>query len=259
MAGLDWFDVLPLWLVGIVTLVVAIASLELGRRWSRRRVASELHEDHRAVGVIVGATLSLFAFLLAFTFGLAADRYEHRKALVLGEANAIGSAYANADLLPQPARGELQALLVEYVQARLRKDDDDALGNARSDQLRELLWNRTAHYVRENADSPRDATLVAAINAVSDFHTARLHQGRRDRVPRSIWLVLWLVTVLAMGSVGYQAGLVDRRRSPVSFVLVLAFSSVIVLIADLDRPREGLLRLSDQALRDVASTLHPTP
>jgi hypothetical protein len=258
MSGTSWYELLPLWAVGAITLLVAFASMAMGRRWSLRRRARGVHEDHRAAGVIVGATLSLFAFLLAFTFGLAADRYEHRKSMVLGEAKAIGAAYAHADLLPQPVRGELQALVVAYVNARLSPDDDDDLGNGRSDRLRKRLWARTATYAR-TAASPHDAQLVSAINVVLDYHTARLHEGRRDRVPSSIWLVLWLVTVLAMGSVGYQTGLVDTRRSPLAWLLVLAFSSVTLLIADLDRPREGLLRLSDRALRDVAATLHPTP
>lgn len=259
MTELAWFDASPLWAVGAITLGVAFGAYLLGRRWSRGRLARGIEEDHRAAGVVVGATLSLFAFLLAFTFGLAADRYEQRKQLVLGEATAIGNAYANADLLPPPDRARLQSLLKAYVDARLLADDDAGDGQARSDAIRVDLWQATAGYARAHPASPVDAQLVAAINRVSDFRTARLHQGRRDRVPRSIWVVLWLVTVLAMGSVGYQAGLVERGRSPLAFLLVLAFSAVILLIADLDRPREGLLRLSDQALRDVAATLQPTP
>ena len=60
------------------------------------------------VGAIVGAILGLLAFLLAFTFGMAASRFETRRELVLDEANAIGTTYLRAALLPEPHRVEVR-------------------------------------------------------------------------------------------------------------------------------------------------------
>jgi hypothetical protein len=251
---LAFFEQLPLWGVSVLTLCIAFASLWLGSGLARRRRRSGKHEDERAAGILAGATLSLFAFLLAFTFGLAANRYEARKATVLGEANAISTAFERADLMPEPDRGRLRQLLRDYVAARIEASDGDgsAGDETRSDALLRALLAQTAVVGRAAPDSPMAALVVSAVNAVSDARTTRLHQGDRDRVPRSIWVVLYLVTVMAIGSAGYQAGLLGGPRSPVAIALMVSFTAVMLLIADLDRPREGLLRLGTQALHDVS-------
>ncbi len=80
--------------------------------------------------------------------------------------------------------------------------------------------------------------------------------GLRNRIPGVIWVGLSLVTILAMVATGYQEGL-DGKRSPVATItLVLAFSAVILLIADLDRPREGWLKVSQQAMMDLQQKMN---
>ena len=75
---------------------------------------------------IVGSILALLAFMMAFTFGMAGSRYNTRRAAVLDEANAIGTAYLRADLLPDAHRAEVRALLREYVDVRLGVQRDPA-------------------------------------------------------------------------------------------------------------------------------------
>ena len=73
-----------------------------------------------------------------------------------------------------------------------------------------------------------------------------------------IWALLIGLTVVSMAAVGYQAALGNARRSPAMLALVLAFASVLFLIADLDCVQEGLIRISQQALVDVQKTMQPT-
>jgi hypothetical protein len=77
----------------------------------------------------------------------------------------------------------------------------------------------------------------------------------RSRIPFSIWVGLFAIALLAMASVGYQAGLSPTRRSPAMLALVLAFSGVLILIADLARPREGFLTVSQEAMTDLQRTM----
>jgi hypothetical protein len=92
---------------------------------------------------------------------------------------------------------------------------------------------------------------------VIDLHATRVQVGVRSRVPTTIWAALFFVALLSMLAMGYQMGLAGARRSPAAFALVLTFSSVLFLIADLDRPQEGLLRVSQQVLIDQANAMKP--
>ena len=91
-----------------------------------------------------------------------------------------------------------------------------------------------------------------------DLHAKRIQVGLRNRIPMIIWAGLFALALLGMAAVGYQAGLAATRRSPAMFALVLAFAGVLYLIADLDRPHEGLLRVSQQALIDVQKSMQTT-
>src|SRR5215469_16174147 len=111
-------DALPLWGLFIAILLVVLLSVECGYRLGRYRRNRHEQEKETPVGTMVGATLGLLAFILAFTFGLAAARFDTRRQVLLDEANAIGTSYLRAGILPE--RGEqIRGLLRDYVGARL--------------------------------------------------------------------------------------------------------------------------------------------
>ena len=94
-------DVLPLWGVFLAVLVLVLAAIEGGYRLGNYRHRQSGGEKEAPVGAMVGATLGLLAFMLAFTFGMAAERFDTRKQLVLDEANAIGTTYLRTAMLPE--------------------------------------------------------------------------------------------------------------------------------------------------------------
>ena len=103
-------DALPLWGFFVAVLFLVLLSVEGGYRLGQYRRRRSEQELEAPVGAMVGATLGLLAFMLAFTFGSAADRFDSRKQLLLDEANAIGTAYLRAGMLPdrrQEIRGPL--------------------------------------------------------------------------------------------------------------------------------------------------------
>jgi hypothetical protein len=77
----------------------------------------------------------------------------------------------------------------------------------------------------------------------------------RSRIPAAVWLGLYFVTVFAMAALGYHEGLTGSRRSPAVLALALTFSAVLLLVADLDRPREGMLQVSQQAMVDLRNSI----
>src|ERR1041385_3638084 len=105
-------DVLPLWALFVVILLVVLLSVEFGYRLGKYRRSRREEEKEAPLGTMVGATLGLLAFILAFTFGLAAARFDSRRQVLLDEANAIGTTYLRAGIIPE--RGEqIRGLLQE--------------------------------------------------------------------------------------------------------------------------------------------------
>jgi hypothetical protein len=203
--------------------------------------------------------LGLLAFLLAFTFGMAASRYELRRELVLDEANAIGTVFSRAALVPDPHRTEIRTLLRDYVDTRLENVESGTAGPdlARSEELQTRLWAQ-AVVVAEKNPNPITGLFVQSLNEVNNLHAKRVTLGMRNRLPMAIWGALYFTAVLAMVGLGYYEGLTSTTRSLASLVLVVTFSGVLVLLADLDRPQEGLIKVSQQALIDVRKSMTPS-
>jgi hypothetical protein len=262
MPPLSMLDMLPLWGVFLMTFVLVLISEESGFRLGKRR--SQRGEDAKdaAAGSMVAATLGLLAFMLAFTFSLAAARYDARRLLLRDEANAVQTAFLRADFLAEPRRTEIRALLREYVEMRLAgvRLSDPWPAIARSEEIHKQLWAQAVAEGRENPGSIMVGLFVNTLNELIDLHTKRVHAGVRSRIPPVIIHVLYFVTILATASVGYLAGLAGKRTHLVTGALILAFSSVMLLIIDLDRPWEGLLKVNQQLLVDLQKKLAaPSP
>jgi hypothetical protein len=58
-----------------------------------------------------------------------------------------------------------------------------------------------------------------------------------------------------MAMVGTQSAQSGARYFKMELALAVAFSLVLALIADLDRPQEGLLNVSQQAMSDLQTKL----
>jgi hypothetical protein len=254
------FDYLPLWALFVVTIVVVSLAVEGGFRLGRYRGHRPEHEQEAPVGSMVGATLGLLAFMLAFTFGLGASRFDTRKQLVLDEANAIGTTYLRAALLPEPERTKIRNLLREYVDVRLPKGvlTYEKINQAivRSEELQGQLWSQAVAMSEKTPNSVIAGLFIQSLNEVIDLHSKRVTVGLRNRIPGSIWVALYVVTVFAMVAMGYHTGLTGRRSLVANIAIILSFSAVILLIADLDRSQEGLLKVSQQAMIDLQKELH---
>lgn len=250
-------DILPVWLFVVLFLVAALVAYEIGYRvgawWQRRHEK----ESEGPTGVIVGSVLALMAFLLAITTGMAGDRFDTRRGLILAEANSIGTTALRAGYLPEPASSELHDILRDYARLRITGDDTAEIEAqvARSEELHADMWAIAEELAREQPESDVLAIFIESLNETIDLHTSRVAAGAYARVPVS---VLWLLVggvILSLGMVGYSAGLALRRSMISAVVLVVAMSAVMALVIDLDRPIGGLIRSNQQPLIDVAESL----
>jgi hypothetical protein len=249
-------DPVPLWILFLLTVAVTLGSVEVGYRVAQYRRKRAQEEKEAPIGAMVGATLGLLAFMLAFTFGMAANRFEARRQVVLQESNAIGTAYLRAAMLPEPMRTEARSRLKEYVDVRLEgvQPGKTAQAIAKSQELQNRLWS-LASAVAEKDRTAITSLFIQSLNQVIDLHAQRIMAGLQSRIPSAIWIGLYLLAILAMSSMGYHQGFTSTRRSLAVITFVLAFSAVLLLISDLDRPGEGLLKVSQQSMLDLKNSM----
>lgn len=248
------FDSIPLWALFIATVVVVLLSLQVGVLLGQRRRKEAEHEHEGAVGAVVGASLGLLAFLLAFTFSISANRFDTRKQLVLDEATAIWGAYQRAGLIAEPHRTEVRHLLREYVGMRTdlpMEREKLAQILARSEELQQQMWAHAEVLIASGHTTDIDANFCEALSEVIALHTRRITVGLQYRIPMPVWWILYLVTLVAMVMVGYQFGLSGPGSWRLNLALALTFTAVLLLNASLDRVSGGAVRVSMQPLVDV--------
>ncbi|HEY1908739.1 MAG TPA: hypothetical protein VGG91_22035 [Myxococcaceae bacterium] len=248
-------DAMPIWLVFPLVVAMIALSIEFGYRIARVRARKSEKERDAPIDSMVGPTLGLLAFMLAFTFGMAYSRHDTRKQFVVDEANAIRTADLRAQLLVEPQGSAIRKLLREYVDVRLNgvlHPSEFAHAVKRSEQIHAMLWLQVASLAPAATDR---AAIAAALVDIINLHTKRLNAVLHNRISGAVWLALYSLAVLAMGMLGYSAGMSGRRTGVATLILALAFSSVLVLITDLDRPRQGLVEVSQGTMMDLQSKL----
>jgi hypothetical protein len=257
----ELLDTFPDWILLLIASVLLWLVMELGYRFGKWRHDHMPDERDAPVGAMVGSILGLVALVIAFTFSFAASRYDARRLTILKESNAIGTAYLRARLLPEPQATEVAKLFREYVDVRIRAVTEHKPEEAvtRSAALHDLLRSQ-AVAAAEKKDNPLMASLfIQSLNEVIDVHSERVLVGMRSRIPIAIWAGLFGLSMLGMASVGYQAALTNTRRSPAMLGLVAAFAIVLLLIAELDRGQEGMLRVGQQSMIDLQQSMQPPP
>ena len=258
-----FFDLVPIWLLLIGTILIMILFIEFGFRLGQRSQSGSKKAQTSQVRAIMGAGLGLLAFMLAFTFSTAQSHFETRVQSLAEETRIARNAYMQADLLAEPARSQVKHLLRDYIKFRnpLNKIKNSEVSQKLdelleySEKIQHELWllvsGRSAESGGKQFDSGANDALMASVLALTDIHYTRLHSATMNRIPLTIWMTLYLMAILSMVIMGYQAGLTDRRSPVATVTLALAFSAVIILIADLDRPVMSLFDINKQLLVDL--------
>ncbi|MET0029371.1 MAG: hypothetical protein ABW101_17200 [Candidatus Thiodiazotropha sp.] len=263
MIGEQLLDRLDVWLLFILLVMVLFATAELGYHFGRRRQQragkSVFDKEEKQAGTLMGATLGLLAFMLAFTYGAANSIHAERKALVLEESNAIGTAWLRARFLQDAQVEVVDRLLREYVDTRIegaRSKDSEELSRAieHSERILDDLWAVTVKQVRTVKDTASIALFTAAVNEVIDLHSKRINAAHQ-RIPLIIMATLLFISLVTLSMMGYQSGLNGVRTLLPRIGLILAFSAVMLLITDLDRPGQGLISVSQRTMVDLQTSM----
>ena len=253
-------DFIPMWALYILTVLAMLATMEAGYRLNSALRRKAPDKTDAGLGGMVGASLALLAFLLAFVVGYGANINTERRHLVVAEANAIGTAYLRSGYLDEPYRTEARDLLREYTDLRLTAYEGTPIAKviARSEQIHNELWV-SAEKIAVESPLPTTSLYLSSLNEVIDRHAERVAVGVDIRVPPSVLLGLYVVALFATFLVGVQSGDGETRNYLAHIVLVLILSVVFILIVDLDRTQEGLLQVSQLPIMDLQRQLNAGP
>ena len=215
-------------------------------------------EDTREdFGTILAATLTLLGLIIGFSFSMSISRYDQRKTYEEAEANAIGTEYFRADLLPAADADKVRALLRDYFDQRVlfyttRDEEKLAQINLRTAQLQARLWSA----VRVPAAAEPSATSALAVSGMNDVLNSQGYTQAAwwNRIPVAAWILMAAMAGFSNVLVGYGAR--DRKAAPfLLLVLPLVVSISFFLIADIDSPRRGVIRVSPDNLTSVGELL----
>jgi len=222
-----------------------------------RRHAHQFRQGERHdFATIQAATLTLLALITGFSFSMAVTRYDQRKTLEEAEANAIGTAYLRADLLPGDIAPRARDLLRKYLQERIAfyEEGDEHTANdisRRTTALQGELWASVLPAV--STPTPITALAVAATNDVINSQ-GFTQAAWWNRIPTGAWAMMMLMAISCNLLVGYGG---QRKEVLALFILPVVTSVAFFLIADLDSPRGGMIRVIPQNLHAAAQAMPP--
>jgi drug/metabolite transporter (DMT)-like permease len=249
---------MPEWLVAVLFLGLMAAACEAGYRLGQRSRAAE--KTKALVPTITGSILALLGLLLGFTMSMSVSRFDVRRRLVLEEANAIMTAYLRMQALPAPESSELQELLRQYADSRLRVSqaalDVQKLqqGKEEDARLQSELWSRAAALARKDPQSVPVGILMESLNSVFDLQNSRWI-GFVAHLPEGVIYINALMGLLATLMVGYGFGMTGHRHPLSEAMLIVSITMVMAVIVELDYPHSGLVRVSQQPLIDLQRRL----
>jgi uncharacterized membrane protein YoaK (UPF0700 family) len=243
-------------LLFFVICVVLLLSYEIGFRLRARNHEKIGQDGDKQIEETRNQIAVLLSLLIGFTLSMALTRFDYRKQLVVDEANAIGTTYLRAMMQPEPTRTQASGLLRDYVDTRIamfgdaRADAQREASAKHSKQIQDQLW---AGAVAASKQSPTPITsiYVQALNEMIDMDGKRV-AATANRIPSNIWFLLGILSIMTTIVVGYGQ---RRRAALTTFVPVLTIAIALSLIADLDTPTHGLIRVDQRSLQSLSVDL----
>ncbi len=244
-------------IVFVVSFVALWLSVRIGV--SIRKKRGNLDEDERGdLGTVLTATLTLLGLIIGFSFSMAVSRYDLRKLYEEAEANAIGTEYVRADLLPAADAARVRALLMSYLDQRIlfyKTRDERQLQriNTATAQLQTDLWSAT----QAPATAQPSPVIALAVSGMNDVLNSQGYTQFAwwNRIPIGAWALMVTIAISCNLLIGYSARRFDREALlfiAIPFVVSISF----FLIADIDSPRGGIIRVHPQNLASLSQSLH---
>jgi hypothetical protein len=223
----------------------------------RKRAQSFKQGERHDFNIVQAATLTLLALIIGFSFSMAVSRYDQRKNLEEAEANAIGTEYLRADLLPGDSGARVRELLRQYLDLRIAfYEEANAHRVAEIERQTASVQGELWSAVRPAADGQPTPIMALVLLGMNDVINAQGYTQAAwwNRIPAGAWAMMALMAMSCNLLVGYGE---RRRGESLLFILPFVISVAFFLIADLDSPRGGVIRVHPQNLLASAQSMKP--
>jgi hypothetical protein len=241
-------------LVFLLSLLILWLSVQTGVVLGRK--LRPIEEDEREdLDLVISASLTLLALIIGFSFSMAVSRYDQRKNYEEEEANAIGTEYVRADLLPASNAAKVRQLLIQYLDQRLlfyTTRDQQRLESINNEtaKLQNAMWS-TVQDAAKSQPTPITALAVAGMNDVLN-RQGYTQAAMWNRIPVGAWSLMTTLAVCCSMLIGYSA----HQKGVLLFtILPFLVSIAFFLIADIDSPRRGIIRVIPQNLISLSQSL----
>jgi len=212
-------------------------------------------ENQHDLDLVAGAILTLLGLLIGFSFSMAISRYDQRKNYEEEEANAIGTEYARVDFLPQADATRVKGLLVKYLDQRIEYyeiRDPKRISELASQttQLQNELWMQIKAAASANP-TPVMATVVTGMNDVLN-RQGYTQAAWWNRLPVAVWVLMGTISIICSALIGFEA---EHPKGMLFLMVPLVVSISFLLIADIDSPSGGLIRVAPQNLISLQKSM----
>ncbi len=244
----------------LASITLFLLAMETGFRFGLKHTGRNNEGNREHIRVLVTALFGLLALLLGFSFAMASSRLEARKAVLQSEVNAIGTTWLRTQLLPDKWRNEVSQFIKAYVDARIQyiaSEDDIAQArsaNEKASEAYEQLWRTTRSIVNEGPVGPQTSLFIQSLNDMGNIKWLR-YAALDNHVPEPVLHLLLIVAMGAIGFVSYMNGLTGHRRHGSTFIIAFLIGVVLLIILDFDRPRMGFVRIDEESMLRLQSSL----
>lgn len=241
--------------VFVFSLVVLWLSVQIGAKVGTR-LRPPREEERDDLGLVISSSLTLLALIIGFSFSMAVSRYDQRKNYEEEEANAIGTEYVRADMLPAADRAKVKELLTEYLDHRLvffttRDSQELERINGETTRLQDEMWS----VVQRDAAAQPTPIIGLVVSGMNDVLNRQGYTQAAwwNRIPIGAWSLMIILAICCSLLVGYGA---HQKKGVLFSVLPFLLAIAFFLIADIDSPRRGVIRVRPQNLISLSESLH---
>jgi hypothetical protein len=243
----------------VIIILLAVSASQLFM-WALNRLWpwDKRHAHNDLIGWQLNIMGTTYAVILGFMLYAVWNNVNTANLNVENEANALANIYRLAEGLPDPQRGQLKTLARSYADTVIDKDWPQMQADQvpqESHHLNQDMW-KTLMSLKNG--SPTEITAedhaLTELSVLTEHRRIRVVQNA-FRLPAVLWCLLIIGGIVTITSAAMFGSANTSLHALQVFTFTLFIVLVLVAIADINRPFQGSVHVSDFAFRRAQQTM----